>query len=357
MIIAYPPCPCLYCSGYGPLVNGTHTLMFEGTPTYPSVDRLWDIVEKHRVTTFYTAPTAIRALMVHGEEPVKKHDLSSLRVLGSVGEPINPEAWRWYYNTVGKGKLPIVDTWWQTETGGVMITSLPGATHMKPGMATKPFFGVDAKVVRADGSECDADEGGFLVVDKPWPGMMRTVYGDHERFRQTYFSQMPGRYFTGDGAVRDKDGDIQITGRVDDVVNVSGHRLGTAEVESAIGLHKDVAEAAVVGFPHSIKGEGLYAFVILRKGATNTPALQKELIATVRKAIGPIATPDVIHITSDLPKTRSGKILRRVLRQIAAGKTDASPATMGDLSSIADASVVDLLIKSRPQLATAGATA
>ncbi len=394
---------------YGPLVNGTHTVMFEGTPTYPGPDRLWSVVAKHRVTTLYTAPTAIRALMVHGEEPVKKHDLSSLRVLGSVGEPINADAWRWYHRVVGGGKLPIVDTWWQTETGGVMITSLPAATQMKPGMATKPFFGVDARVVRSDGTECEAEEGGYLVIDKPWPGMMRTVYGDHERFRQTYFSQMPGRYFTGDGAVRDRDGDIQITGRVDgesflcgegdrcarararacsssseassapqqqhaptyhistspppssfpslrmpttpslaDVVNVSGHRLGTAEVESAIALHQDVVEAAVVGFPHPIKGEGLYAFVILRKGASNSPTLHKELVATVRKAIGPIASPDVIHVVSDLPKTRSGKILRRVLRKVAAGYTDTSPATMGDLSSIADASVVDALIKSRP---------
>lgn len=338
---------------YGPLVNGTHTVLFEGVPSYPGPDRFWDIIEKHKVTTFYTAPTAIRALMVHGEEPVKKHDLSSLRILGSVGEPINAEAWRWYHSTVGKGKLPIVDTWWQTETGGIMITSFPGGTPMKPGMATKPFFGVDARVVRQDGTECDPEEAGYLVIDKAWPGMMRTVFGDHERFRQTYFSQMPGRYFTGDGAVRDKDGDIQITGRVDDVVNVSGHRLGTAEVESALALHTSVAEAAVVGFPHAIKGEGLYSFIILRKGVQNSPTLQKELIATVRKAIGPIATPDVIHICPDLPKTRSGKILRRVLRKVAAGHTDTSPNTMGDLSSIADASVVDALINTRPESANA----
>jgi acetyl-CoA synthetase len=375
---------------YGPLVNGAHTVLFEGTPTYPGVDRLWEVVAKHKVTVLYTAPTAIRALMVHGEAPVQKHDLSSLRILGSVGEPINAEAWRWYHTVVGKGKLPIVDTYWQTETGGVMITSLPGATHMKPGMATKPFFGIDAKIVRQDGTECDPDEGGYLVFDKSWPGMMRSVYGDHERFRQTYFSQMPGRYFTGDGAVRDRDGDIQITGRVDgescaraergksgprvsrvtrpspfppsllppppppppaDVVNVSGHRLGTAEVESALALHTDVAEAAVVGFPHPIKGEGLYSFVILRKGVAHSPALHKELVATVRKAIGPIATPDVIHFTPDLPKTRSGKILRRVLRKVAAGATDTSPATMGDLSSIADTTVVDTLVKSRSQFA------
>lgn len=336
---------------YGPLLNGTHTLLFEGTPTYPGPDRLWDVVAKHKATTLYTAPTAIRALMVHGDEHVNKHDLSSLRILGSVGEPINPEAWRWYHKTVGKNKLPIVDTWWQTETGGIMITSLPGATHMKPGVATKPFFGVDAKVVRADGTECEDDEGGFLVVDKPWPGMMRTVYGDHERFKQTYFSQMPGRYFTGDGAVRDKDGDIQILGRTDDVINVSGHRLGTAEVESALALSSHVAEAAVVGFPHVIKGEGIYAYVILKRGVEWSPAIEKELIATVRKQIGPIATPDAIHVAADLPKTRSGKIMRRILRKIAAGETDTTK--LGDTSTLADPNVVVKLMAGRKSLAKA----
>jgi acetyl-CoA synthetase len=332
---------------YAPLLNGTHTLLFEGTPTYPQPDRLWDIVEKHKATTLYTAPTAIRALMVHGDEPVAKHDLSSLRILGSVGEPINPEAWRWLHKTVGRGQCPIVDTWWQTETGGVMITSLPFATHMKPGMATKPFFGVDAKVVRADGTECADEEGGFLVIDQAWPGMMRGIYGDtgNERFKKTYFSQMPGRYFTGDGAVRDADGDIQIIGRTDDVLNVSGHRLGTAEIEAALSLNASVVEAAVVGFPHAIKGEGIYAYVILKNGVKYSPALEKELINTVRKQIGPIATPDAIHVTADLPKTRSGKIMRRILRKIALGESDATQ--FGDTSTLADPSVVSKLIETR----------
>ncbi len=330
---------------YGPLANGVHTLMFEGTPTYPDASRFWEICEKHRPTTFYTAPTAIRALMVHGVEPVRRHDRSSIRVLGTVGEPINPEAWMWYHEVVGDGCKPIVDTWWQTETGGIMITPLPGLTTTKPGSATRPFFGVDAKVVRADGSECDVNEGGYLIIEQAWPGMMRTVYGDHERFVKTYFSQQPGRYFTGDGARRDEDGYLWIIGRIDDVINVSGHRMGTAEVESALVEHEAVCEAAVVGFPHDIKGQGIYCYVTLESGRDASDDLRVELRQKVRELIGPIATPDAIHFTQVLPKTRSGKIMRRILRKIAAGDV----SDMGDISTLADSSVVDVLLASRPE--------
>ena len=297
------------------------------------------------MNVLYTAPTAIRALMVHGDAPVRKHDLSSLRLLGSVGEPINPEAWQWYHDVVGGGKCPVVDTFWQTETGGALITSLPGTTNMKPGTATKPFFGIDAKVVRADGSQCDAGESGLLVVDAPWPGIARTVYNDHARYKKTYFSDFPGRYFTGDGAVADAEGDIRILGRTDDVLNVSGHRIGSAEVEAALGLHPAIAESAVVGVPHPIKGEGIYAFLVLRGGHTWTPELAKAITSTVRGAIGAIVTPDVLHPTPDVPKTRSGKIMRRMLRKVGAGEKEV--ALMGDVSTLADPEVLNRLIASR----------
>ncbi|MDW7650173.1 MAG: acetate--CoA ligase [Bacillota bacterium] len=328
---------------YGPLALGATSLMFEGIPNYPNPDRFWDVVEKYRVNIFYTAPTAIRAMMRDGEEWPNRHDLSSLRLLGSVGEPINPEAWMWYHRVIGKERCPIVDTWWQTETGGILISPIPGAIPTKPGSATRPFFGVDAAIIRQDGSEADVDEGGYLVIRKAWPGMMRTVFGDHERFKNTYFSQYPGFYFTGDGARKDKDGYFWLMGRVDDVINISGHRLGTAEVESALVSHPAVAEAAVVGFPHDIKGEGIHSYVILREGFEASEDLRKELIKHVRKVIGPIATPDRIQFSPGLPKTRSGKIMRRILRKIAHGEVDG----IGDTSTLADPSIVETLASDR----------
>ena len=328
---------------YGPLANGATTVMFEGIPTYPNVSRFWEVVDKHQVNTFYTAPTAIRSLMREGEEPVKRTSRKSLRLLGSVGEPINPEAWEWYYHNVGDGRCPIVDTWWQTETGGILITPLPGATPLKPGSATRPFFGVMPALVDAEGQFLEGATDGNLVITRPWPGIMRTVYGDHQRFIDTYFSMYKGLYFTGDGARRDEDGYYWITGRVDDVINVSGHRMGTAEVESALVLHPAVAEAAVVGFPHDIKGQGIYAYVTLKLGIEPTEALRKELIAHVRKEIGPIASPDVLQWAPGLPKTRSGKIMRRILRKIAANEVDA----LGDTSTLADPNVVTDLVDNR----------
>jgi acetyl-CoA synthetase len=328
---------------YGPLCNGATTLMFEGVPTYPDAGRFWQVVDKHQVNIFYTAPTAIRALHSQGDDFVKRTSRKSLRILGSVGEPINPEAWEWYYQVVGEGRCPIMDTWWQTETGGILITPLPGATALKPGSATRPFFGVEPCLMDEKGGEVAGEGGGSLCMKRAWPGQMRTVYGDHERFITTYFSAFPGKYFTGDGAMRDKDGYYWITGRVDDVINVSGHRMGTAEVESALVLHDAVAEAAVVGFPHDIKGQGIYAYVTLMAGVEPTEALRKELIQLVRKEIGPIATPDVIQWAPALPKTRSGKIMRRILRKVAADELD----TLGDTSTLADPAVVDDLIKNR----------
>jgi acetyl-CoA synthetase len=325
---------------YGPLANAATTLMFEGVPTYPAPDRFWRVCEKYKVNTFYTAPTAIRALAQCGVSHTETADLSSLRILGSVGEPINPEAWMWYYNHVGKGNCPIVDTWWQTETGGILITPLPGATPLKPGSATLPFFGVEPKVIRQDGSEASVNEGGYLVITASWPGQMRTVYGHHERFRETYFSQYPGNYFTGDGARKDEDGYYWLMGRVDDVINVSGHRIGTAEVESALVAHNKVAEAAVVGYPHDIKGQGIYAYVTLNAGVEWNDALEKELRDWVAKEIGPIAKPDVLQNAPGLPKTRSGKIMRRILRKIAENEVDA----LGDTSTLADPSVVQNLV-------------
>ncbi|MBI4734429.1 MAG: acetate--CoA ligase [Rubrobacteridae bacterium] len=330
---------------YGPLASGATSLMFEGIPSFPNPGRFWDIVDKHQVNIFYTAPTAIRALMKEGEQWVKGYDLSSLKVLGSVGEPINPEAFMWYYNNVGRGKLPIVDTYWQTETGGFLITPLPGAMTLKPGSATRPFFGVVPEVIKEDGSPAQADEGGYLVINKPWPGMLRGTYGDPEnaRIKEVYFSRFPGRYFTGDGARVDKDGDYWLMGRIDDVINVSGHRLGTAEVESALVAHHTVAEAAVVGYPHDVKGEGIYVYVTLKDGFEATPELQKELVVHVRTVIGPIASPDKMQFTPGLPKTRSGKIMRRILRKIAHNEI----AELGDISTLADPSVVEALIKDR----------
>jgi acetyl-CoA synthetase len=325
---------------YAPLLNGATEVMFEGVPTYPNPGRFWEVCEKYKVTQFYTAPTAIRALMREGEEWVRKYDLSSLKVLGSVGEPINPEAWIWYYENVGHSNCPIVDTWWQTETGGILITPLPGAFPIKPGSATLPFFGVEADIIREDGSRCDVNEGGYLVIKHSWPGQMRTVYGDHKRFFDTYFTKFKGLYFTGDGARRDEDGYFWLMGRLDDVINVSGHRLGTAEVESALVSNKVVAEAAVVGMPHEIKGQGIYAFVILKAGVEATDALKKELVAHVRKEIGPIATPDKIQFTDGLPKTRSGKIMRRILKKIAENQLD----QLGDTTTLADPTVVDKLV-------------
>ncbi|MBU1069918.1 acetate--CoA ligase [Myxococcota bacterium] len=326
---------------YGPLTNGATTIMFEGVPNYPEVDRFWDIVERHKVNIFYTAPTAIRAIAKEGSEPVRKHDLSSLRVLGTVGEPINPEAWMWYFNEVGGGRCTIVDTWWQTETGGIMITPLPGATKIKPGSATRPFFGVQPVLVDDAGNELQGVNEGNLCIKFPWPGITRSVYKNHSRFIDTYFSSFPGKYFTGDGCRRDADGYYWITGRVDDVINVSGHRMGTAEVESALVSHASVAEAAVVGFPHAIKGQGIYAFVTLNTGIEKTDALVKELVAHVRKEIGPIATPDHIQYADGLPKTRSGKIMRRILKKIAVKDF----ANLGDTSTLADPAVVDDLVK------------
>jgi len=328
---------------YGPLAAGATSLMFEGVPNYPQPDRFWAIVQKYGVNIFYTAPTALRAMMRDGDQWPLGRDLSSLRLLGTVGEPINPEAWIWYYRVVGKEKCPIVDTWWQTETGGILITPLPGAIAIKPGSATKPFPGVEAAVLREDGSPADVNEGGYLVIKKPWPGMMRTVYGQHERFRETYFVRFPGMYNTGDGARLDEDGDFWLMGRVDDVINVSGHRIGTAEVESALVSHASVAEAAVVGMPHEIKGQGIYAFVTLKAGFTKTEELKKTLVAHVRKEIGPIATPDKIQFADTLPKTRSGKIMRRILKKIAAGDI----RDLGDTTTLADPSVVQTLVAER----------
>ncbi len=328
---------------YGPLANGATSLMFEGVPTYPDAGRFWQICDKFGVTVFYTAPTAIRALMRHGQEWPAKYKLDTLRILGSVGEPINPEAWMWYYEKIGRNKCPIVDTWWQTETGGILITPLPGAHTLKPGSANKPFFGVDAVVLRDDGSECDVNEGGKLCIRKPWPGMMRTMWGDHERFVDTYFTMYNDIYFAGDGCRIDKDGDYWLMGRIDDVVNVSGHRIGTAEVESALVSHNKVAEAAVTPIPHEIKGQGLYAFVTLVNGVDDSDELKKELVQHVRKEIGPIATPEAIQFAPSLPKTRSGKIMRRILRKIAEKDTD----NLGDITTLADPSVVESLIKNR----------
>ena len=328
---------------YGPLANGATTLMFEGVPTYPDASRFWNVCEKHKVNIFYTAPTAIRALMGQGEDFVNKCDLSDLKLLGSVGEPINPEAWEWYYRVVGKEKCPIVDTWWQTETGGILIAPLPGATKLKPGSATRPFFGVEPALVSNEGDELEGATEGNLIMKRPWPSHMRTVFGDHQRFIDTYLKTYPGNYFTGDGARRDEDGYYWITGRVDDVINVSGHRMGTAEVESALVLHDAVAEAAVVGYPHDIKGQGIYAYVTLMAGVEPTEDLRKDLVKLVRAEIGPIASPDVIQWSPGLPKTRSGKIMRRILRKIAANEVEA----LGDTSTLADPSVVDDLIDNR----------
>ena len=328
---------------YGPLANGAITLMFEGVPTYPDSSRFWQVIEKHKVNIFYTAPTAIRALMREGADPVKKHDRSSLRLLGSVGEPINPEAWMWYHEVVGDSRCPIVDTWWQTETGGILITPLPGATETKPGSATRPFFGVQPVLVDNENNIIEGAVEGNLCINASWPGQMRTVYGDHQRFIDTYFSTFEGRYFTGDGARRDEDGYYWITGRVDDVINVSGHRMGTAEVESALVAHPKVAEAAVVGYPHDIKGQGIYAYVTLNAGEPTSDELLAELRTWVRKEIGPIATPDLLQWAPGLPKTRSGKIMRRILRKIAANEH----GELGDTSTLADPSVVDDLIENR----------
>ncbi|WAC24852.1 acetate--CoA ligase [Blastomonas sp. SL216] len=330
-------------SVYGPLLNRATSLLFEGVPNHPDHSRFWDMCERHRVNIFYTAPTAIRALMREGEGPIARHDLSALRLIGSVGEPINPEAWRWYRRTVGKDAVPVIDTWWQTETGGIMITTLPYAHAMRPGSAGLPFFGIRPELVDADGNILDGATEGNLCIAGSWPGQARTVYGDHERFVQTYFSTYRGKYFTGDGCKRDEDGYYRITGRVDDVINVSGHRMGTAEVESALVLHPRVAEAAVVGFPHDIKGQGIYCYVTLNVGENADDALAGELKALVRKEIGPIATPDHLHFTPALPKTRSGKIMRRILRKIAENDF----GSLGDTSTLADPSVVDALIAGR----------
>ncbi len=327
---------------YGPLCNGATTLMFEGTPFYPNPARLWQVVEKHSVNTFYTAPTAIRALAKEGAEWTKKHDISSLRLLGTVGEPINPEAWMWYYENIGGKSCPIVDTWWQTETGGILIAPLPGAIPQKPGSATLPFFGVQPVVLREDGTEAGINEGGYLVVKQPWPGMMRNIWGDPERFRQAYFSKFPGLYCTGDGARKDADGYFWLMGRLDDVINIAGHRLGTAEIESALVSHPAVAEAAVVPRPHCVKGQSIYAFVVLKSGRAGTRALKDELIAHVAREISPIAKPEVIQFADDLPKTRSGKIMRRILKAIAAGETE-----VGDTTTLADPSAVARLLKTR----------
>ena len=328
---------------YGPLCNGAISLVFEGIPTYPDASRFWQVCDKHKVNTFYTAPTALRSLMRMGDGPVKSASRESLRLLGTVGEPINPEAWEWYYHTVGNARCPIVDTWWQTETGGHMIAPVPGALKMKPGSATRPFFGVQPAIVDQQGNVLEGVAEGSLVITHPWPGQMRTVYGDHKRFIDTYFSAFPGKYFTGDGDRRDEDGDYWITGRVDDVLIVSGHNLGTAELESALVLHEAVAEAAIVGYPHDIKGQGIYAYVTLVNGVEPSDDLRSELVKHVRKEIGPIATPDIIQWAPGLPKTRSGKIMRRILRKIAANQVDA----LGDTSTLADPAVVDDLIRNR----------
>ncbi|MGY6038524.1 acetate--CoA ligase [Aeromonas sp. AE23HZ002T15] len=332
---------------YGPLANGATTLMFEGVPNYPATNRMSQVVDKHNVSILYTAPTAIRALMAKGKEAVEGTSRSSLRIMGSVGEPINPEAWEWYYRTIGDERCPIVDTWWQTETGGILISPLPGVTDLKPGSATRPFFGVQPALVDNLGEPLEGATEGNLVITDSWPGQMRTVFGDHERFEQTYFSTFPGRYFTGDGARRDNDGYYWITGRVDDVLNVSGHRMGTAEIESALVAHPKIAEAAVVGVPHEIKGQGIYAYVTLIAGEEPSRELHKEVKEWVRKEIGAIATPDVIHWAEGLPKTRSGKIMRRILRKIATGETD----SLGDISTLADPGVVDKLIREKSEAA------
>jgi len=329
---------------YGPLANGATTMMFEGVPTYPDAGRFWDVVDKHNVNIFYTAPTALRALMAQGDALVERSSRKSLRLLGTVGEPINPEAWEWYYHVVGDGRCPIVDTWWQTETGGICITALPGATALKPGSATRPFFGIQPALLDAEGNELEGATSGNLVIKQSWPGQMRTLYGDHQRFYDTYFSTYKGYYTTGDGARRDEDGYWWITGRVDDVINVSGHRMGTAEVESALVLHEAVAEAAVVGYPHDIKGQGIYAYVTLMVGVEPSDELKKDLLDMVRKEIGPIAKPDVIQWAPGLPKTRSGKIMRRILRKIAENEL----GSLGDTSTLADPAVVDDLIANRP---------
>jgi acetyl-CoA synthetase len=328
---------------YGPLCNGATTLMFEGVPNYPSVSRFWEVIDKHKVNIFYTAPTAIRALMQSGDAPVKKTSRASLRLLGTVGEPINPEAWEWYHRVVGDGRCPIVDTWWQTETGGILITPLPGATRLKPGSATRPFFGIVPQIVDADGKVVDGAASGNLCIADSWPGQMRTVYGDHQRFIETYFSTYPGKYFTGDGCRRDEDGYYWITGRVDDVINVAGHRLGTAEVESALVAHPKVSEAAVVGYPHNVKGQGIYAYVTLMVGEQPSKELHLELVNWVRKEIGAIASPDLIQFAPNLPKTRSGKIMRRILRKIAEDEF----GNLGDTSTLADPAVVDDLVNNR----------
>jgi acetyl-CoA synthetase len=356
---------------YGPLSNGATTVMFEGVPNFPDYSRFWSMVEKHKITILYTAPTAIRALMREGDAPVKKHSRASLRLLGSVGEPINPEAWMWYYNVVGEGRCAIVDTWWQTETGGILISPIAGATSLKPGSATKPLPGIHTRLVDEKGTEKQGPSEGNLVLLNSWPGQMRTVFGDHPRFEETYFSTYPGSYFTGDGCRRDADGDHWITGRVDDVLNVAGHRLGTAEIESALVAHRNVAEAAVVGFPHDIKGQGIYCYVTLNAGIVGTDALKKELITYVRTHLSPIATPDIIQWAPGLPKTRSGKIMRRILRKIAEAAADESHqkldstrgsdapteldqsrdrnlmTNLGDTSTLADPSVVQELVKGR----------
>ena len=328
---------------YGPLANGATTLMFEGVPNYPSVSRFWEVIDKYKVNIFYTAPTAIRSLMGAGEAPVKKTSRASLRLLGSVGEPINPEAWEWYHRVVGEGRCPIVDTWWQTETGGILISPLPGATKLKPGSATRPFFGILPQIVDASGKTLEGVCEGNLVIAQSWPGQARTLFGDHDRFVKTYFATYPGKYFTGDGCRRDADGYYWITGRVDDVINVSGHRMGTAEVESALVAHPQVSEAAVVGYPHQIKGQGIYAYVTLMAGTEPTDSLRKELVGWVRKEIGPIASPDLLQFSPGLPKTRSGKIMRRILRKIA----ENDYASLGDTSTLADPSVVKELIDNR----------
>ena len=328
---------------YGPLCNGATTLMFEGVPTYPEADRFWRVIDKHHVNIFYTAPTAIRALMAQGNDFVTRTDRSSLRILASVGEPINPEAWEWYYHVVGNGRCPIMDTWWQTETGGILITPLPGVTALKPGSATLPFFGILPEIMDNQGRIMDGVAEGILVISRPWPGQSRSIYGDHQRFIDTYFKNYPGYYFAGDGARRDKDGYYWITGRVDDVINVSGHRMGTAEIESALVLHDLVAEAAVVGYPHDIKGQGIYAYVTLNNGVEPSEELRKELVDLVRKEIGAIANPDIIQWAPGLPKTRSGKIMRRILRKVAANELD----NLGDISTLADPAVVDEIIDHR----------
>ncbi len=329
---------------YGPLANGATTLMFEGVPTFPDAGRFWDVVDRHKVTIFYTAPTAIRGIAQHGDGPVLKRSRASLRLLGTVGEPINPETWLWYHRVVGGGRCPIVDTWWQTETGGILIAPLPGAVAQKPGSATLPLPGVEPALVDDDGKILEGNGvSGNLVMLRPWPGMMRSVWGDHERFRSTYFARFPGMYFTGDGAFRDKDGYWWITGRVDDVLNVSGHRLGTAEVESALVTHPAVAESAVVGMPHALKGQGIYAFVILKVGSTASEELRRELVLTVRREIGAFAAPDALQLVPGLPKTRSGKIMRRILRKIAARDLE----NLGDITTLADPAVVDALVAGR----------